>query len=88
MSQLPPSDTPLNQHSLMAIEFWLDQLGAKKSNSDPCRWEWVLPDWSACIDVEQDELRITWDKGGEQSQCSFPYGLSRKDVEVTMTEGP
>jgi len=88
MFQLPPAQTPLNQHSLTALESWLNQLGAKQSRKDHCLWVLLLPQWSAEIKMEQDELKVTWEQEGIQSQRSFPYGLSREDVEVAIAEGP
>ena len=88
MSLLPPDQTPLNQHSLAALESWLIELGAQKSRKDPCLWIWLMPKWSAEIKMEQDELKITWEQKGKLSQCSFPYGLSRLDVQAAIEEGP
>ena len=88
MSLLPPVDTPLNQHSLMALELWLVELGAEQSIQDPCRWTWASTEWSAEINIEQDELRVIWQHKGMQNQCCFNYGLSRKDVEAAIAEGP
>ncbi len=93
MSILPPANTPLNQHSLRALELWLNSLGAEKNNDNPCIWNWVMPQWSAEIYVRQDELMVIWgDKEGESdkkfSQFSFPYGLPRQDVEAALRHGP
>ncbi|KGG13502.1 MULTISPECIES: DUF3143 domain-containing protein [Prochlorococcus] len=88
MLSLPPAKTPLNQHSLGALEFWLSELGATKSEEDPCIWFWVFAQWSAEIEVGQDELRVIWIKGEQKSQFGFPYGLSRQDVEDALKQGP
>ena len=88
MSILPPSQTPLNQHSLRALEYWLKSLGAEKSNHNPCLWTWIMPQWSAEIIIKQDELRVIWDKGETQSQFGFPYGLPRQDIEAALKHGP
>ena len=88
MSLLPPSQTPLNQHSLAALESWLDQLGAHPNSQDPALWTWVMPKWTAHIKMERDELQVTWEKDGNLSHCSFPYGLPRKDVQMAIAEGP
>ena len=88
MSPLPPAQTPLNQHSLSSLEDWLIQLGAKRSKVDPCKWHWLFSNWTAEITLDQDELRIIWDKSGKLSHCCFPYGLSRSDVEIAIKEGP
>ena len=88
MPLLPPSETPLNQHSLAALECWLDELGANKSRKDPCLWTLLMPKWSAEIKIEQDELNVSWEQKGKVSQCVFPYGLSRQDVQTAITDGP
>ena len=88
MSALPPEQTPLDRHSLVSLESWLQRLGAERSCEDPCRWIWLMPEWSAEIVLEQEELRVAWEQGGQRSQCCFPYGLPRSDVEAALSEGP
>ena len=88
MSSLPPEQTPLDRHSLVSLESWLQRLGAERSCEDPCRWIWLMPEWSAEIVLEQEELRVAWEQGGQRSQCCFPYGLPRSDVEAALSEGP
>ncbi len=88
MSLLPPAETPLNRHSIKSLEIWLAGLGAMQSETDACRWDWLMPQWSAQILIEQDELRVIWAKDGQSNQCCFPYGLSRSDVEIAMKQGP
>ncbi len=88
MSKLPPVQTPLNQHSLMALEAWLSELGAHRTSNDPCLWLLSMPKWSAEIKLEVDQLRVSWHADGTGSECCFPYGLSRGDVETAINEGP
>ncbi len=88
MPGLPSSATPLNQHSLLAIELWLNKLGAKKSENNPCLWNWFINQCSAEIEMREDELRVTWVSEAKESQFSFPYGLSRQDVEEALKQGP
>ena len=88
MSSLPPAHTPLNQHSLAALESWLSQLGAQQSRKDPCLWIWLQPEWSAEIKMELNELIVTWEQEGKFNQCSFPYGLPRKDIQTAIIDGP
>ncbi len=93
MSKLPSSQTPLNQHSLGALELWLMNLGAERSNENQCLWRWILPQWSADIYIKEDELIVIWtkvdrDPGKQTSQLSFPYGLPRQDVEAALKQGP
>ncbi len=88
MAHLPPPNTPLNQHSLIALESWLHQLGAQRSADDITCWHWAATEWSAEIRMEQDELIVAWKQNDKISQCSFSYGLPRSDVEAAMSEGP
>ena len=88
MSPLPLPQTPLNQHSLEALEAWLSELGAHRSQDNLCLWTLVMPNWSAQITMERDELQVTWKKDGNSNHCSFPYGLSRRDVQTAIIEGP
>ncbi|WP_269621815.1 DUF3143 domain-containing protein [Prochlorococcus marinus] len=88
MSILPPAKTPLNQHSLGALEFWLRSLGAERTSENPCLWKWIMPQGAAEIMIKQDELMINWVEGETKSQFSFPYGLSRQDVEAALQHGP
>ncbi len=85
---LPPANTPLNQHSLGAIEIWLQELGACKSDKDPCLWTLVLSHWSAVIQMEHDELKVTWEQDGKFNHCYFSYGLPRNDVHLAILQGP
>ena len=88
MTPLPPSQTPLNRHSLRALEEWLTALGAVRSEGDPCLWQWEQADWSAEIRVDQEDLLVTWQHSNDACQRSFPYGLPRLDVEAAMRAGP
>ena len=47
-----------------------------------------MPKWSAEIQFEQEDFRITWEYDGKRSQCCLPYGLPRIDVEAAITQGP
>tara|TARA_Y100001968_G_C19154512_1_gene617759 strand:- start:96 stop:362 length:267 start_codon:yes stop_codon:yes gene_type:complete len=88
MSVLPSAQTPLNQHSLIALEVWLKQLGAEPSNNDPSVWNLVMPKWRAEIKMEREILLIAWEQEGKKSHCGFPYGLSRLDVQSAILQGP
>ncbi len=88
MMLLPPANTPLNQHSLVALEDWLTELGAKQSFDDPCSWQWLTLEWYADIKIAKDELQVTWEKNGIKTKCLFSYGLSREDVYAAIIQGP
>ena len=94
MNNLPSPETPLNQHSIGSLELWLLNLGAVKSTENPCLWRWNnMPQWSAEIYFQQDELMIIWeDKSSKDSKktskFTFSYGLPRRDVEAALNHGP
>ena len=89
MSALPTDQTPLNQHSLRALEQWLLQLGAEPVEGDPCRWTLRVASWVAELQMDQVDLRVTWQQSGQNDkQCSLPYGLSRADVQAAIMAGP
>ena len=59
MSDLPPQTTPLNQHSIRALEQWLDSLGASRVDGDPCLWSLVTPEWTAELQLEREAVSYT-----------------------------
>ena len=85
---LPPARIPLNRHSLSALEAWLRSLGAERSPDDFCLWLWQHPSWLAEIRLDIDDVRVSWSVGKKLCQRSFPYGLSRADVEAALLAGP
>jgi hypothetical protein len=51
-------------------------------------WDLQQPRWSARIELESEELKVSWDQGQPPSVRHFPYGLSRADVEAAILAGP
>ena len=90
MSALPSETTPLNQHSLRALELWLQELGATRIDDDPCQWLLEASEWRAVLLLDRDDLKIQWmsSSSATSSSCSLPYGLSRGDVEAAIQAGP
>ncbi len=88
MTSLPPERTPLYNHPLPALEAWLRQLGASQRRERPESWDLEQPRWSARIELETEELKVSWDHDGRHSVRHFPYGLSRADVEAAILAGP
>ena len=90
MTALPPESTPLNQHSLRALEAWLQQLGAIRMDDNPCQWMLDRSEWRALLLLEREDLKVIWHPGSLEAmvQCSLPYGLSRADVEAAIQAGP
>ena len=88
MASLPSPETPLNQHSLRALECWLETLGAIRSEKDPCDWTWEQPDWRARLRLDQEDLGVIWDSAEPPRSCSYSYRLPRADVEAALRFGP
>lgn len=88
MSELPSARTPLYNHPLPALETWLRGLGAVRQPDNLSRWDLHRPEWSAELDLEVDELRVSWHQEGRTSVRHFPYGLSRGDAEAAILAGP
>ena len=76
MAALPPESTPLNQHSLPALEAWLQQLGAVRMDDNPCQWMLERSEWRALLLLEREDLKVIWHPGSLEAmvQCSLPYG--------------
>lgn len=88
MTTLPPPQTPLYNHPLPALEQWLGELGATRSRADPCLWDLHRPQWSALIELDVEDLRVSWHQEGTTTVRQFPYGLTRADVESAILAGP
>ncbi|MCT0217932.1 DUF3143 domain-containing protein [Synechococcus sp. CS-1329] len=88
MSSLPPLQTPLYNHPLPALEQWLSDLGACRDRAEPAIWDLMQPSWSARIELEVEELKVSWEQDGSVTVRLFPYGLSRADVESAILAGP
>ena len=84
----PTSETPLYHHPLPALEAWLASIGAHQQRSQPCCWDLHGPEWSAQIELEVEELKVSWHNEGRVSVRHFPYGLSRSDAEAAIIAGP
>jgi hypothetical protein len=89
MANLPAEATPLYNHPLPALENWLQQLGARQQGgAHAAIWDLDRPQWSARIELEVEELRVSWHQQGRSCVRHFPYGLSRADVEAAILAGP
>ncbi|MEB3234569.1 MAG: DUF3143 domain-containing protein [Cyanobacteriota bacterium] len=85
---LPPLQTPLYNHPLPLLEAWLTHLGARQRGAHSTQWDLHQPQWSALLELEVEELKVSWLQDGRQSVRHFPYGLSRADVEAAILAGP
>ncbi len=87
-AKLPADGTPLYNHALPALEQWLYELGARQSQRHASLWDLRCPQWSVQIELESEELKVSWNHDGQRSVRHFPYGLSRADVEAAILAGP
>ncbi len=85
---MTPSDTPINQHSLRKLEFWLQDLGANKDIDNPSKWHLILSNWKATITFEQEDLSVVWESGGKLTKRLFSYCINREDIENAILQGP
>ena len=82
------SKIPINQHSLQSLELWLTNLGAVRDINNPSKWYLLLSDWNATIIFEQEDLRVVWESGGQNTKRLFSYCINRGDVENAILQGP
>jgi hypothetical protein len=85
---LPDPSTPLVQHPLPQLEDWLRQLGARQRAAHGYQWDLHQQHWSALLELEVEDLRVSWLQEGQQTVRQFPYGLPRADVEAAILAGP
>lgn len=85
---LPDPTTPLYHHALPDLENWLRSLGAHQQGAHASVWDLHHPHWSAQLELESEELKVSWHQEGRSSVRHFPYGLSRADVEAAILAGP
>ena len=83
-----PSKKPINQNSLQSLELWLTDLGAVKDINNPSKWYLLLSNWNAAIILEQEDLSVIWESGGQETQSLFSYCINREDVENAILQGP
>lgn len=88
MTTLPDEATPLYHHPLPALEEWLRRLGAQQQRAQVSVWDLHQPQWSARIELDIEELKVSWHREGASTTRLFPYGLSRADVEAAILAGP
>jgi Protein of unknown function (DUF3143) len=93
MITLPNPNTPLYNHPLNAIEFWLRTQGCQQDRLQLHCWHLVRPTWKAEISLDTEELTVAYistDISGKANFItrSFKYSLSRKDMEDAVFSGP
>ena len=86
---LPPSDTPLYNHPLPAIETWLTDQGCEQDAEEPHCWTIERSRWQAELTLDIDQLSVRYlNVDGRDIQRSFKYSLSRQDIEDAVFAGP
>lgn len=87
----PSADTPLYNHPLPVIEQWLQRLGCQQDREQLHCWSLQTPNWEAQIALEVEELTVSYlnvEGSNRPITRSFPYSLSREDVEAAVLSGP
>lgn len=90
MANLTPN-SPLYNYPLPQIEEWLRIMGCTQDDQELNNWYVKKKTWSANISLEIEELRVCYLKAGADGsdiKRSFPYSLSRQDIEDAVFSGP
>ncbi|NJM58427.1 MAG: DUF3143 domain-containing protein [Synechococcales cyanobacterium RU_4_20] len=87
---LPSNNTPLYNHSLMAIETWLQQQGCEQDEQDRNLWRVVQASWTAALELDVEKIIVSYEDKQTHGtvQRIFPYSLSRQDLENAIFAGP
>ena len=89
--ELPQADTPLYNHTLPLIEYWLTTQGCKQDKENLHCWYVEKSDWKAEICLETEELTVRYlleEEPNREINRAFKYSLSRDDVESAVFSGP
>jgi hypothetical protein len=82
---LPSPDTPLYNHPLHVLESWLADHECERDETEKHCWHLERPSWRATLCLEETVIRVDYEYPPDQSRTlSFPYALSRKDVEQAI----
>ena len=88
---LPAGDVPLYNHSLLDIETWLRQQGCQQDDEDRSRWHIAKESWTAELELDVERIIASYTSEDSEKpavQRSFPYALSREDLESAIFAGP
>jgi hypothetical protein len=88
---LPTAETPLYNHPLPQIEYWLKEQGCQQDEKELHCWHIQRSTWQAelWLDIEQIIVRyLRVGEGGQDIQRAFKYSLSRQDIERAVFSGP
>ncbi len=78
------SEIPLYNHPLPQIEAWLRDQGCTQDEDLLHCWYLKRPNWEAAIYLEEALLRAEYRFDGQTRSLTFPYSLSRWDVEQAV----
>jgi len=81
---LPAAQTPLYNHPLHALEAWLVACGCHQDPDCAHCWSIKHPDYEATIYLEETALRAEYHRKDQTRTLTFPYSLSRWDVEQAV----
>ncbi len=87
MTTLPSASAPLYNHPLPLIEQWLEEQGCTRDSEDVEQWFCKRDQWSARLRLEETTIwvRYTYEDGNTKT-LTFPYSLSRADIEQAIFE--
>jgi hypothetical protein len=88
---LPAGDVPLYNHSLLDIETWLRKQGCEQDEADRNIWHVSQDNWTAELELDVEKIIASYrskDSDGARVQRSFPYALSREDLQSAIFAGP
>jgi Protein of unknown function (DUF3143) len=80
---LPP-ETPLYNHPLHRIEDWLRSNGCAQDQDARHCWSVQRGAWLTTIYLEETALRAEYEHDDVTRTLTFPYSLSRSDVEQAV----
>lgn len=85
---MPPDSTPLFKHPLPMLELWLEEQGCNRDRDMQNRWYCDRPEWKAELTLEETTIDVQYTyASGETKTLSFPYSLSRQDLDAAIFEG-
>ncbi|NJN32269.1 MAG: DUF3143 domain-containing protein [Synechococcales cyanobacterium RM1_1_8] len=88
---LPTGDVPLYNHTLSHIETWLRDQDCEQDSSDRNVWHVCRETWRAELELDTDKIIASYERldgARGKVQRSFPYALSRIDLESAIFAGP
>ena len=88
---LPPPETPLYNHPLPQIEYWLREQGCERDEKQLHCWRLQRSTWQAELSLDIEQIIVRYLEAGDDGQDiqrAFKYSLSREDIERAVFSGP